>query len=106
MADVTVGLWVELEAKPGKEADVQSFLESGAALVDQEPETVAWFAARLGPTTFGIFDVFPGDPGRDAHLNGAVAAALMANAEALLSEAPEIHKIDILATKLPGRELL
>jgi quinol monooxygenase YgiN len=102
MADVTVGLWVKMEAKPGKEGDVQAFLESGRALVDEEPETIAWFAARLGPTTFGIFDVFPDDGGRDAHLNGKVAEALMANAEELLSEAPEIHKIDILASKLPA----
>jgi quinol monooxygenase YgiN len=102
MADVTVGLWVKMEAKPGKEGDVQAFLESGRALVDEEPATTAWFAARLGPSTFGIFDVFPDDAGRGAHLNGKVAEALMANAETLFATAPEIHQIDILASKLPG----
>jgi quinol monooxygenase YgiN len=101
MADVTVGLWVTMEAKPGKEGDVQAFLESGRALVDEEPQTTAWFAARLGPSTFAIFDVFPDDSGRDAHLSGKVAEALMANAEELLATPPSIEKIDILASKLP-----
>ena len=98
---VKVGLYVQLEAKPGKERDVESFLNSGLALVEEEPETTVWFALRLGPRTFGIFDAFPGDEGRQAHLNGKVAAALMANASELLSEPPEIMKLDILASKLP-----
>jgi quinol monooxygenase YgiN len=102
MADVTVGLWVRMEAKPGKERDVQAFLESGRALVDEEPDTVAWFAIRLGPSSFAIFDAFPDDAGRDAHLDGKVAAALMEQAGELLSEAPSIEKIDVLASKLPG----
>ena len=82
---VTVGLLVRLEAKPGKEDDVQKFLHGGLALVDEEPDTIAWFAIKLGPSTFGIFDVFPDDKGRQAHLSGKVAAALMAQAPDLFS---------------------
>jgi quinol monooxygenase YgiN len=99
---VTVGLLVTLEAKPGKEADVQSFLEGGLEIVEQEPETTAWFAIRLGPSEFGIFDVFPDDSGRQAHLSGAVAAALMEQADELLASPPEIQNVDVLASKLPG----
>ncbi len=98
---VTVGLYVQLEAKPGKEADVESFLQGGLALVNEEPATTAWFALRLGKSTFGIFDVFPDDAGRQAHLSGRVAAALMAKAGELLAEPPEINKVDVLAAKLP-----
>jgi len=99
---VNVALWVRLEAKPGKEADVESFLRGGLAIVQDEPATTAWFAIRLGPTTFGIFDAFPDEAGRQAHLAGRVAAALMAKASDLLSEPPEIKKVDVLAAKLPG----
>jgi|SRR5436190_7478114 len=103
MADkVTVGLLVRLEAKPGQEAAVENFLKGALPLVQSEPATTAWFAIRLGPSTFGIFDVFPDDAGRQAHLSGQVAAALMAHGSELLSEAPAIEMIDILATKLPG----
>jgi quinol monooxygenase YgiN len=98
---VTVGLYVRLEAKPGKEAEVSSFLEGALPLVNDEPDTTAWFAIRMGPSTFGIFDVFENDEGRDAHLNGKVAAALMDNADELFSEPPSIEKIDVLANKLP-----
>lgn len=98
---VTVALWVRLEAKPGKESEVESFLKGGLALVQQEPDTTAWFGLRLGPSTFGIFDAFPSDAGRQAHLSGAVAAALMANASTLLASPPSIEKIDVLAAKLP-----
>ena len=70
---VTVGLLVRLEAKPGKEADVERFLEGGLALVNEEPDTTAWFAVRMGPSSYGIFDVFPSDAGRRAHLQGRVA---------------------------------
>jgi quinol monooxygenase YgiN len=97
---VKVGLWVRLEAKPGKEQAVADFLNSGLALVQQEPATVAWFAVKLGPSSFAIFDVFPGDAGRQAHLTGAVAAALMSKAGELLSQPPSIEKIDVLAAKL------
>jgi quinol monooxygenase YgiN len=84
---VTVGLLVRLEAKMGREAEVESFLRSGSPIVQDEPATTAWFAIRLGPSTFGIFDVFPSEAGRQAHLSGRVAAALMAKAPELLSAA-------------------
>lgn len=77
---VKVALFVRLEAKAGKEGEVESFLKSGLPLVMEEPATTAWFGIRLGPTTFGIFDAFPDDAGRQAHLSGKVAAALMAKA--------------------------
>lgn len=96
---VTKGLAVKLVAKPGKEAVVEAFLNSGLALVNEEPLTVTWYAVKFSDNTFGIFDTFAGDEGRDAHLNGAVAAALMANAAELLAEPPKIEKIDILAAK-------
>ena len=99
---VTVALYVRLEAKPGKEAEVESFLNSGLALVQEEPETTAWFAIRMGPSTFGIFDAFANESGRQAHLNGKVAAALMEKASDLLAQAPDIKKVDVLAAKLPG----
>jgi quinol monooxygenase YgiN len=99
---VTVGLLVRLEAKPGKEADVERFLANGLPLVNQEPDTTAWFAIRMGPLTYGIFDVFPSDAGRQAHLQGRVAEALMAQAADLFSEPPDIGQIDVLASKLPG----
>ncbi len=98
---VKVGLFVRLEAKPGKEKEVESFLNSGLALVTEEPATTAWFAIRMGPTTFGIFDVFPDESGRQAHLSGKLAAALMAKASDLLAKAPDIQKVDVLAAKLP-----
>jgi quinol monooxygenase YgiN len=98
---VTVALFVRLEVKPGKEAEVESFLKSGLALVEEEPATTAWFAIRMGPSTFGIFDAFPDDSGRQAHLTGKVAAALMAKASDLLAQPPAIEKVDVLAAKLP-----
>ena len=98
---VTVALLVRLEAKPGKEAEVDSFLRSGLAIVQGEPATTAWFAIRLGPSTFGIFDAFPDDAGRQAHLSGRVAAALMAKAPDLLARPPSIEMVDVLAAKLP-----
>jgi quinol monooxygenase YgiN len=99
---VTVGLWVPLKAKPGRENDVASFLEAGRALVDEEPETTAWFAVRLGPSEFAIFDVFANDAGRQAHLRGRVAEALMAQAPELFAEPPEINEVEVIAAKLPG----
>ena len=99
---VTVALLVRLEAKPGKEDEVESFLRGGLSIVEGEPATTAWFAIRLGPSTFGIFDAFPDEAGRRAHLSGQVAAALMAKASDLLSEPPSIEKVDVLAAKLPG----
>jgi quinol monooxygenase YgiN len=99
---VTVALLVRLEAKPGKEADVENFLKGGLAIVREEPATTAWFAIRMGPSTFGIFDAFPDEAGRQAHLTGRVAAALMAQASDLLAQPPTIEQVDVLADKLPG----
>ena len=98
---VNVALFVRLEAKPGKESDVANFLRGGLAVVEAEPATVAWFALQLGPSTFGIFDAFPDESGRQAHLAGRVAAALMAKAPELLLRSPVIEKVDVLAAKLP-----
>jgi quinol monooxygenase YgiN len=100
---VTVALYVRLEAKAGKEKEVESFLKGGLAIVQEEPATTAWFAIRMGPSTYGIFDAFPDDAGRQAHLSGRVAAALMAKAADLLATPPKIEKVDVLAAKLPGR---
>lgn len=98
---VTVGLLVRLEAKPGKEAEIGAFLRSALPLVQDEFATTAWFALQFGPTSFGIFDAFPDDEGRQAHLAGRVAAALLARAEDLLSAPPVIERVDTLASKLP-----
>ncbi len=98
---VNVALFVRLEAKPGKETDVEKFLRGGLAIVEQEPATTAWFAVRFGASTFGIFDAFPDEAGRQAHLSGQVAAALMAKAPELLAKPPSIEKLDVLANKLP-----
>jgi quinol monooxygenase YgiN len=98
---VSLALFVRLEAKPGKEAEVESFLRAGLSVVQQEPATTVWFAIRLGPSTYGIFDAFPDESGRQAHLTGQVAAALMAKAPELLAQPPVIEKADVLASKLP-----
>jgi quinol monooxygenase YgiN len=97
-----VALLVRLEAKPGKEDYVAAFLRAGLSLVEAEPNTTTWFALRLGPTTFGIFDTFPDESGRQEHLRGRVAAALMTQAPELLAQAPVIEKVDVLAAKLPA----
>jgi quinol monooxygenase YgiN len=99
---VTVALYVRLEAKPGKEKEVENFLVGGLPLVMEEPATTAWFGLRLGPTSFGIFDAFPDEAGRQAHLSGKVAAALMAQAGELFTEPPSIQNVDVLAAKLPS----
>jgi quinol monooxygenase YgiN len=99
---VTVALLVRIEAKPGKEVEVENLLSSALPLAEQEPATTAWFALRIGRSTFGIFDAFPDEAGRNAHLTGAIAAALMAKAPDLLATPPVIEKVDILAAKLPG----
>jgi quinol monooxygenase YgiN len=99
---VKTALLVRLEAKPGKEAEVESFLRGGLPIVQEEPATIAWFAIRLGPSTFGIFDAFPDEAGRQAHLSGRVAVALMAKTSELLTQPPIIEKVDVLAAKLPG----
>ncbi|MFD6493787.1 putative quinol monooxygenase [Streptomyces sp. NPDC059944] len=101
MADINVGLYVRMEAKPGKEEEVAAFLRSGLDIVQEEPGTVAWFAVRLSPTTFAIFDVFPDGSARQAHLGGRLGAALMERAPELLSEPPSIEQLNLLAHKLP-----
>lgn len=98
---VTEALFVRLEAKPGKEAAVERFLKDALPAVEAERDTPAWFAIRLGPSTFAIFDAFPDEAGRQAHLGGQVAAALMKKAPELLSQSPSIDKADVLAAKLP-----
>ncbi len=99
---VTVGLQVTLSAKPGKEEELEAFLKSALPLAENEPDTTAWFAIKIDASTYGIFDVFPDDGGRQAHLNGPIAAALMSKADELLSAAPDIKPIDVLAAKLPA----
>ena len=91
-----------LKAKAGKEAEVEAFLKSGLALANQEEKTVVWFATRLAPDTFGIFDAFADDSGRRAHLDGPIAKALMAKAAELLAEPPTIEQVDVLAAKIPA----
>jgi quinol monooxygenase YgiN len=102
MAEIAkLALFVRLEAKPGKETEVENFLRGGLSIVQQEPGTTTWFAFRMGPSTFGIFDTFANETGRQAHLAGRVAAALKEKASELLAEAPIIEKLEILASKLP-----
>ena len=98
---VKVALLVRLEAKPGKEAAVEKFLAGALSLANQETTTPVWFALRLGPSTFAIFDAFADDAGRQTHLSGPIASALMANAAELLARAPQIEQVDVLAVKLP-----
>ncbi len=96
-----VALFARLQAKAGKEKEVAKFLETGLALANQEATTPIWFALRLGPATFGIFDAFTDESGRQAHLNGPIAKALMAQAPDLLAEPPVIEQIEVLGAKLP-----
>jgi quinol monooxygenase YgiN len=99
---VNVAVYVALEAKPGKEEAVAEFLRQGKVWAEAEPATIAWFGVRLGPSTFAIFDAFPDEAGRQAHMAGKVAAALMEKAGDLLAEPPSIRMADVLASKLPG----
>lgn len=99
---VKLALFVKLEAKRGKEDQVAKFLRDGLAIVQSEPGTTTWYAIRLGQSTFAIFDTFPDESGREAHLSGRVAKALMAQAPDLLAEPPSIQKLEILAAKLPS----
>jgi quinol monooxygenase YgiN len=99
---VTMGLCVRLIAAPGKEDEVAEFLEGALPLVEAEPETTAWFAARVDASNFLIFDVFPGEEGRQQHLAGPVAEALATRAADLLSQPPTIEQVELLASKLPG----
>jgi len=101
MADAKLALWVRLEAKPGKESEVEDFLRAGLSLVQQEPETLTWYAIQLGPSTFGIFDTFADESGRQAHLSGKVASALRQKSD-LFAQPPVVEKIDIMASKHPA----
>jgi quinol monooxygenase YgiN len=94
-------LFVRLEAESGKEQELAQFLRTGLDLARRESTTPVWFALQLGPSTFGIFDAFADEAGREAHLNGPIAKALGANAPNLLAQAPSIERIDVLGTKLP-----
>ena len=96
-----VALWVQLEAKKGKEAEVEKFLRDGLPIVNNEPETITWYALRLSPTSYAIFDTFADSKGREAHLAGEVAKALKEKAADLFFKPPTIERIDILAAKIP-----
>ena len=100
---ITVGLLVRLEAKPGREADLVAFLEQGLQLASEEATTPLWCALRLGATTFVIYDAFLDEAGRQAHLSGPIAKALMAQAPQLLAVPPTIERVDVLGAKLPSR---
>jgi quinol monooxygenase YgiN len=97
-----LALLVLLRAKPGKEKALEEFLKSAQPLAAAEPATTSWYAIKLGPDRFGIFDTFPNEAGRDAHLGGPIAKALFARAEELLAESPQIEKPEILAGKSPA----
>ena len=96
---VKLGLLARLEAKPGKEQEVADFLKAGLTLAQQEPGTISWYGLQLGPSTFGVFDTFEDEAGREAHFGGPIAKALMENAEELLAKDPVIEKVDLLAVK-------
>jgi quinol monooxygenase YgiN len=95
-------LLIRLEAKPGKEQEVAQFLRAALPLAEAEPSTTVWFGIQMGPSAFGIFDAFPDESGRQAHLAGKIAAALVGKAPDLLAHPPNIEKVDVLASKLPG----
>ena len=98
---ISKGLIVRLEARAGREDELASFLTDALPLVEDEPATVAWFAVKLGASSFAIVDAFPDEAGRQAHLEGAVAAALLGRADELLAAQPAIEPVDVLAAKLP-----
>jgi quinol monooxygenase YgiN len=97
-----LAIWAYLEAKPGKEKEVEDFLKSAQPLAEKETGTIAWYAVKIGPSTFGIFDTFADEAGRNAHINGDIAKALFAKAKDLFAKDPQIAKPEILASKAPG----
>jgi quinol monooxygenase YgiN len=99
MSNENKALLARLEAKPGKESELAEFLKSALPLAREENETISWYAIKLGDSTFGIFDTFPDDGGRQAHLNGPIAAALMSKADELLAKPLQIEQADVLAAK-------
>jgi quinol monooxygenase YgiN len=94
-----LAIWAALESKPGKEKEVEEFLKSALPLAEKEDGTLTWYAVKIGPSKFGIFDTFAAESGREAHLTGDIAKALFAKAKDLLAKDPEIHKIEVLAAK-------
>ena len=94
-----LAIWAQLEAKPGKEKELEAFLKSAQPLAEREAGTVSWYAIKLGPGKYGIFDTFADENGRNAHLNGEIAKALFAKADELLAQAPKIDKPEVLASK-------
>jgi quinol monooxygenase YgiN len=97
-----LAIWAQLEAKPGKEQEVAEFLKSARAVAEKEQGTITWYAVKLGNAKFGIFDTFADEKGREAHLNGEIAKALFGKAKELFAREPEVHKLEILAAKVPG----
>lgn len=97
-----LSIWAKLEAKEGKEKELEAFLESALPLAEQEPGTISWYALKLSNSEFAIFDTFEHEKDRDAHLNGKIAEALFAKADELLKKSPDISKPEILAVKTPG----
>ncbi|MER7129120.1 putative quinol monooxygenase [Streptosporangium saharense] len=100
---VTLGLFVLLEAKPGQEDEVESFLRDAIALAEAEEGTKAWFSIRLGPTTFAVFDAFDDEAGREAHLSGQIAKSLDEQTSRLFAKPPAVNRLNILSAKLPGQ---
>jgi quinol monooxygenase YgiN len=94
-----LAIWAQLEAKPGKEKEVEEFLKSAQPLAERETGTISWYAIKMGPGRYGIFDTFADESGRNAHLNGEIAKALFAKAKDLFAKPPEIAKPEILASK-------
>jgi quinol monooxygenase YgiN len=94
-----LAIWAQLEAKPGKDKELEEFLKSALPLAEREPGTITWYAIKMGPGKYGIFDTFADENGRNAHLNGEIAKALFAKADQLLASAPKIDKPEILAAK-------
>jgi len=99
---VTAALWVELNSKSGKEKELEQFLKSAQSLAEREGQTVSWYAVKMSPTSFGIFDTFADETGRQAHLEGEVAKALLAKVPELVAGEPKIHKIEVIAAKTAG----
>src|ERR1700676_4498427 len=97
-----LAIWAQVEAKPGKEEEGAEFLKSAQALAEKEQGTLTWYAVKLGGPKFGIFDTFADEKGRDAHLNGEIAKALFGKARELFVKEPQVHKLEILAAKVPG----
>ena len=99
---IKYALFARLEAKPGKEDEVAAFLQAGLRMAQEEATTPIWFALRLSPSTFGIFDAFHDQQGVQNHLEGPIAKALMAKADELLAKPPSIERVDVLGLKNTG----